>query len=73
MKNQSRDSLRKKKSSNNQENYNWNLGDQNRGKGLKRETEYAILVGVIHGMDTEERVKEYMDELEFLAMTAGAI
>jgi len=72
MKNQSRDSLRKKKSTKNQENYNWNLGDQNKGKGLKRGTEYAILVGVIHGMDTVERVKEYMDELEFLAMTAGA-
>ncbi len=72
MKNQSRDSLRKKKSTNNQENYNWNLGDQ-KGKGLKKVKEYAILVGVIHGMDTEERVKEYMDELEFLAMTAGAI
>ncbi|MFK7979203.1 MAG: GTPase HflX [Saprospiraceae bacterium] len=71
MKNQSRDSLRKKKSSKNQENYNWNVGD-NKGKGLKKETEYAILVGVIHGMDTVERVKEYMDELEFLAMTAGA-
>ncbi len=72
MKNQSRDSLRKKKSTKNQENYNWNLGDQNKGKGLKRGTEYAILVGVIHGMDTVERVKEYMDELEFLALTAGA-
>ena len=72
MKNQSRDSLRKKKSTNNQENYNWNLGDK-KGKGLKKVKEYAILVGVIHGIDTEERVKEYMDELEFLAMTAGAI
>lgn len=72
MKNQSRDSLRKKKSTKNQENYNWNVGDQNKGKGLKKETEYAILVGVIHGMQTAERVKEYMDELEFLAMTAGA-
>ena len=54
------------------ENYNWNVGDQNRGKGLKKETEYAVLVGVIHGMQTEEKVKEYMNELEFLAMTAGA-
>ena len=71
MKNQSRDSLRKKKSTKDQENYNWNVGDK-KGKGLKKETEYAILVGVIHGMDTTERVKEYMDELEFLAMTAGA-
>ncbi len=55
------------------ENYNWNVGDQNRGKGLKKETEYAVLVGVIHGNDTTESVKEYMDELEFLAMTAGAV
>jgi len=54
------------------ENYNWNVGDQNRGKGLKKETEYAVLVGVIHGNDTVESVQEYMDELEFLAMTAGA-
>lgn len=54
------------------ENYNWNVGDQKRGKGLKKGTEYAVLVGVIHGQDTEESVKEYMDELEFLAMTAGA-
>lgn len=73
-KQKSRDSLKKKPSSkrNNNDNYNWNLGDQNRGKGLKKEIESAVLVGVIHGMDTEERVKEYMDELEFLAMTAGA-
>ena len=55
------------------ENYNWNVGDQNRGKGLKKETEYAVLVGVIHGNDTEETAKEYMDELEFLALTAGAV
>ncbi|MEM1122439.1 MAG: GTPase HflX [Bacteroidota bacterium] len=54
------------------EQYTWNVGDQNRGKGLKKETEHAILVGVIHGHETEESVTEYMDELEFLAMTAGA-
>lgn len=54
------------------ENYNWNVGDQKRGKGLKKETEYAIIVGVIQGNQTVEQVAEYMDELEFLAMTAGA-
>ncbi|MEM6318966.1 MAG: GTPase HflX [Bacteroidota bacterium] len=54
------------------ENYNWNVGDQDRGKGLLKKTEYAVLVGVIHGHQTEEKVEEYMDELEFLAMTAGA-
>ena len=54
------------------ENYNWNLGEKNRKKGLIKQTEYAVLVGVIHGSQTEEKVKEYLDELEFLALTAGA-
>ncbi len=35
--------------------------------------EAAILVGVISRNDTEERVREYLDELEFLAETAGAV
>jgi GTP-binding protein HflX len=35
--------------------------------------ERAVLVGVIHGFITEEQSKEYLDELEFLAETAGAI
>lgn len=34
--------------------------------------ESAILVGVISGMDTEEKIREYLDELAFLAETAGA-
>ena len=38
---------------------------------LKKET--AILVGVISRNETEERVREYLDELEFLVETAGAI
>ncbi len=33
--------------------------------------ETAILVGLIQGHDTEAKVAEYMDELEFLSMTAG--
>ncbi len=33
--------------------------------------ETAVLVGLIQGDDTEEKVAEYMDELEFLSMTAG--
>jgi GTP-binding protein HflX len=33
--------------------------------------ETAVLVGLIQGNDTEEKVDEYMDELEFLSMTAG--
>src|ERR1041385_3919608 len=34
--------------------------------------EKAILVGVIHKNQDEEQVKEYLDELAFLAETAGA-
>ncbi len=35
--------------------------------------ERAVLVGVIHGKITEDQSKEFLDELEFLAETAGAI
>lgn len=38
----------------------------------KIEQETAVLVGVISDNQTEEEAKEYLDELEFLAMTAGA-
>ncbi len=34
--------------------------------------EHAVLVGLVHGDQTEEQVTEYLNELEFLAMTAGA-
>ena len=34
--------------------------------------EKAILVGLIHKTQTEEQVKEYLEELAFLAETAGA-
>lgn len=49
----------------------WNIGKQ-KGSGLKRELEKAVLVGLIHKDYTEEQIKEHLDELEFLAMTAGA-
>ncbi len=49
----------------------WNVGKQQK-KGLKKGLENAILVGVIKDSDTKEQVEEYLDELEFLAMTAGA-
>ena len=40
----------------------------------KKEHNYekAILVGVVTQHQDEEKLQEYMDELEFLAMTAGA-
>ena len=49
----------------------WNLGEKDR-KGLKKEGESAILVGIIREGQPEAMVKEYLAELEFLAMTAGA-
>ena len=41
-------------------------------KGLVKEIEKAILVGLIVPQQSETVVNEYLDELEFLAMTAGA-
>lgn len=35
--------------------------------------ESAVLIGVVTGADTEERIQEYLDELAFLADTAGAV
>ena len=39
---------------------------------IKKE-EKAVLVGLIQGEQTHEQVQEYLDELAFLAETAGAI
>lgn len=51
---------------------NWNLGEEYTKKGLKREVEHAILISVQRqGQDIAES-EEYLDELEFLALTAGA-
>ena len=41
-------------------------------KKTSLQEEKAILVGLIHGTQTEEQVKEYLEELAFLAETAGA-
>lgn len=48
----------------------WTLGEKN--AGLKKETEHAVLVGLVTPEVTETQAHEYMDELEFLAHTAGA-
>jgi GTPase len=50
---------------------NWNIGEERR-TGLRREKEYAILVGLIYGDINETVAKEHLDELAFLALTAGA-
>jgi len=39
----------------------------------KQEQETAVIVGIITQEQTEEQVQEYLNELEFLALTAGAI
>ncbi|MCB0630116.1 MAG: GTPase HflX, partial [Lewinella sp.] len=49
----------------------WNLGEKDK-LGLKKTIEYAVLVGLVHQDQTEAQVQEYLDELEFLALTAGA-
>jgi GTP-binding protein HflX len=49
----------------------WNLGEKT--SGLKKETEYAVLVSLITPNVTEPQAHEYMDELQFLAETAGAV
>ena len=48
----------------------WTLGEKS--TGLKKETEYAVLVSLITPDVTETQAQEYLDELEFLANTAGA-
>jgi len=49
----------------------WNVGQK--ASGLKQETEYAVIVGAVLPQNTEAQVQEYLDELEFLALTAGAV
>ncbi len=53
-------------------NNNWNIGEKEK-KGLHKKLEHAIMVGLIHQGQTPELVTEYLDELEFLALTAGAV
>lgn len=49
----------------------WTLGEK--AAALKKETEYAVLVGLITPEVSESQAHEYLDELEFLATTAGAV
>lgn len=49
----------------------WNLGTQE--SGLIKEIENAVLVGLVTDGQTMEQAIEYLDELEFLADTAGAV
>lgn len=49
----------------------WKVGED-LSKGIGQDDEIAILAAVISGEQTEEQVNEHLDELEFLALTAGA-
>lgn len=42
-------------------------------KNIIAQEENAVLVGLVHKEQTEQQVNEYLDELAFLAETAGAI
>lgn len=50
----------------------WNISKDS-NKGLAKKTERAVLVGLVRWDQSKEQVKEYLDELEFLAETAGAV
>jgi GTPase len=49
----------------------WNIGKEKKS-GILVEKEYCVLIALITQDDTTELVKEHLDELEFLALTAGA-
>lgn len=51
---------------------NWTIDSKEKGTAKTGE-EYAVLVGLIQKDQTEEQVEEWLDELEFLALTAGAV
>ncbi len=51
---------------------NWKIGKEQK-KGIHKTSEKCVLIGVISDKETETQVMEYLDELEFLAQTAGAI
>ena len=42
-------------------------------KNIIQQEERAVLVGLVHKDQTEHQVQEYLDELAFLAETAGAV
>ncbi|MBL0294224.1 MAG: GTPase HflX [Saprospiraceae bacterium] len=53
-------------------NKDWDLNDKINPVGLVPQIERAVLVGVVQRNQTLPQVEEYLDELQFLALTAGA-
>jgi GTP-binding protein HflX len=50
---------------------NWDISKR-KNSGLKKEVERAVVIGLILPDSSAEQMSEYLDELEFLAETAGA-
>jgi len=50
----------------------WNVSKKDSKQGLAKKTEEVVLIGLVQQNQSEETVQEYLDELEFLALTAGA-
>jgi len=50
---------------------NWKVG-KHKGPSINKGVEKAVIIGVIKREQKEEQVIEFLDELEFLAKTAGA-
>ncbi|MEE9371838.1 MAG: GTPase HflX [Saprospiraceae bacterium] len=49
----------------------WKVSKKSKS-GLRKKQETAVLVGIVRQSQTLEQIEEYLDELEFLALTAGA-
>jgi GTP-binding protein HflX len=50
----------------------WNVGEKKKTLN-EANRERAVLIGAILPPNTEEKITEYLDELDFLAQTAGAV
>jgi len=50
----------------------WDISKK-KNQGLKKGVERAVIVGLVTYNQTMEQVEEYLNELEFLATTAGAV
>ncbi len=53
------------------DNHNWTVGEKDQ-RGLVKQVERAVLVGIETPHISSSMAQEHLDELEFLAMTAGA-
>ena len=49
----------------------WQIGKK-KSPSVRKKEERAVLVGLVTANDTKQQVQEYLDELKFLATTAGA-